>query len=307
MGAISCMEERSVQAYKVTFQFFWLICLCFHWFQTNFFIVTPKQGENQEFAQSFTRAGCIDLEEPWHQSQLRTTSNTNTLGYPWSAGETSALPAWGQDGGPESWTAFAVRRVRDVHRLCWSNMTSRAAPTYLWCWVRSKPRYLRILCSTWVYPYAPAYPSIGLMRCWDPSLHCASARFGFPWEGERAHGPKGTWVTPHPFPTTITWDIRAWEFKYSLKPSLSLDSGDKNCIFPLSGMVLTVRTPTGKTEHLCDSHHTGCCYPLFVQQLRWQLPLHQVGRESWSEKVAWLNLFFSSSPQQVFESWGDDN
>lgn len=165
-------------------------------------------------------------------------------------------------------------------------------------------------CRTWDRLYAPAHPSIPLNR--DPSVHHLSARSGFPQDGDGAHGPKGytwaTWATPHPLPTTVTWDTRAWVFRYILSTPLPPDSGDKNCILPFTGRVLTVRTPIGKTEHLYDSYSSvGCCYPPFVQQLRWQLPSCWLGKESREWKSGLIKPFFSSSPHQVFESWGDDN
>lgn len=82
----------------------------------------------------------------------------------------------------------------------------------------------------------------------------------------------------------------------------------KKCVLPFAGMVLTVRTPPGKTEHFYDSYSSvRCCYTPFVQQLRWQLPSCKLGKESQEWKSGVIKPFFSSSPQQVFESWGDDN
>jgi len=45
----------------------------------------------------------------------------------------------------------------------------------------------------------------------------------------------------------------------------SLQTRDtKRCGLPFIGTVLTVRTLTGKTEHLYDAHSSaGCCYPPF--------------------------------------------
>lgn len=66
------------------------------------------------------------------------------------------------------------------------------------------------------------------------------------------------------------------------QPQSHAPSGDKNYVLSFTGMVLIVRTPRGKTEHLNSSHSAvGCCYPLFVQQLRRPLPSCMVGTESW--------------------------
>lgn len=121
-------------------------------------------------------------------------------------------------------------------------------------------------------------------------------------------GPKGTWATTHPLPTGVTWDTRALEFRYNLSPVLPPDLGDKNCLLSFTGMVLKVRTPRGKSEHLNSSHSAvGCCYPLFVQQLRWPLPSCTIGNESQEWKAGSIKPFFSFSPQQAFVCWGDDN
>lgn len=201
----------------------------------------------------------MDLKEPWSQCLLTQDhfQRKGSLGvlellvWPLVSLQGHIPHAWGQDGGSESWAPFAVYWVNGVPRLFCSSMTwTRAAPTYLWSWaqVRLKAQYLRVSCRTWDRLYAPAHPSIPLNR--DPSVHHLSARSGFPQDGDGAHGPKGTWATPHPLPTTVTWDTRAWVFRYILSTPLPPDSGDKNCILPFTGRVLTVRTPIGKTEHL---------------------------------------------------------
>lgn len=90
-------------------------------------------------------------------------------------------------------------------------------------------------------------------------------------------------------------------------PSLAVSRLRKYCLLPFTGAVLTVRTLTDKAGYLYDSYTSvGCCCPPFVQRPTWQLPSYRL-EESLEWTSALIKLFFSSSPQQIFESWGDDN
>lgn len=230
-------------------------------------------------------AGFIDLQEPQNQCLLTQDHFQHKPPVcPWAAGVTllslqgQAPHAWGRMGD-QVWAPFAV---------CWLGDVPDCAVA-VWCEAEQPQSIFDPVLrlghkhSTWE---RLAESGTSYMPCvsqhsteWKCNMHCPSAGSGILQGGDWSLWAKGDLSYNSPF--SHRSHLGHQGMGVQTQPQSHAPSGDKNYVLSFTGMVLIVRTPRGKTEHLNSSHSAvGCCYPLFVE-LRWPLPSCMVGSESW--------------------------
>lgn len=174
-----------------------------------------------------THAGFICLEKPQNQCLLTQDHFQHKLPVcPWAAGVTllslqGQVPHAQGRMGDQVWAPFPVCWVGDVP----------GCAVAVWCEVE-KPQTifdpvfrLGHKHSTWE---CLAESGATYMPWCVPTFHWKKIQVcSVPLQGLDfcrkvigACGPKGTWATTRPLPTGVTWDTRAWEFRYSLGPVL---------------------------------------------------------------------------------------
>lgn len=252
-----------------------------YWFQINHIIVTPMWQENQESGSCMQNLLTCRRQET-SVSLLITTLNTVLELWGWlcSLSLQGQVPhAWGQDGG-SGLGSFSCVLGGWCSRLCCCRCCGVEQPQGIFDPVlrlghkNSTCECLAESGTTYMPSCVPIFKWMKMQMCTVPLQGLEFCR-----KVIEACGLRGTWATIHPLPTGATWDMRAWEVRYSLSPVLPQEI--KIASYLSLTWFFKVRTPRGKTEHLSSSHSAvGCGYPLSVPQLRWPLPSCVLGSEA---------------------------